>query len=147
MGQKVNPIAMRLQVNRTWDSRWYANKRDYGDLLQEDLKIRAFIKKECAQAGISRVIIERPYKKCRITVHSARPGVIVGRKGADVETLKTSLRKLTDSELFFNIVEVKRPEIDAQLAADSVAQQIENRVSFRRAMKRIRFSITDASLR
>jgi len=127
---------MRLQVNRTWDSRWYANKRDYGDLLQEDLKIRAFIKKECAQAGISRVIIERPYKKCRITVHSARPGVIVGRKGADVETLKTSLRKLTDSELFFNIVEVKRPEIDAQLAADSVAQQIENRVSFRRAMKR-----------
>ncbi|MCY4100486.1 MAG: 30S ribosomal protein S3 [Rhodobacteraceae bacterium] len=136
MGQKVNPIAMRLQVNRTWDSRWYANKRDYGDLLQEDLKIRAFIKKECAQAGISRVIIERPYKKCRITVHSARPGVIVGRKGADVETLKASLRKLTDSELFFNIVEVKRPEIDAQLAADSVAQQIENRVSFRRAMKR-----------
>ena len=136
MGQKVNPIAMRLQVNRTWDSRWYANKRDYGDLLQEDLKIRAFIKKECAQAGISRVIIERPYKKCRITVHSARPGVIVGRKGSEVEALKASLRKLTDSELFFNIVEVKRPEIDAQLAADSVAQQIENRVSFRRAMKR-----------
>lgn len=136
MGQKVNPIAMRLQINRTWDSRWYANKRDYGDLLQEDLKIRAFIKKECAQAGISRVIIERPYKKCRITVHSARPGVIVGRKGSEVEALKTSLRKLTDSELFFNIVEVKRPEIDAQLAADSVATQIENRVSFRRAMKR-----------
>ena len=136
MGQKVNPIAMRLQINRTWDSRWYANNRDYGDLLQEDLKIRAFIKKECAQAGISRVIIERPYKKCRITVHSARPGVIVGRKGSDVEALKASLRKLTDSELFFNIVEVKRPEIDAQLAADSVASQIENRVSFRRAMKR-----------
>ncbi len=136
MGQKVNPIAMRLQINRTWDSRWYANKREYGDLLLEDFKIRAFIKKECSQAGISRVIIERPYKKCRITVHSARPGVIVGRKGAEVEALKTALRKLTDSELFFNIVEVKRPEIDAQLAADSVAQQIENRVSFRRAMKR-----------
>ncbi len=136
MGQKVNPIAMRLQVNRTWDSRWYANKKDYGKLLQEDLKLRAFIKKECSQAGISKIIIERPYKKCRITVHSARPGVIVGRKGVEIEALKTTLRRMTDSELVFTVVEVKRPEIDAQLAADSVAQQIENRVSFRRAMKR-----------
>ena len=136
MGQKVNPIAMRLQVNRTWDSRWYANKRDFGPMLQEDLKIRQFIKQECSSAGISRVIIERPHKKCRVTIHTARPGAIVGKMGSEIEPLKKKLANFTDSELGLYIVEVKRPETDAQLVAESVAQQIERRVSFRRAMKR-----------
>lgn len=136
MGQKINPIGLRLQVNRTWDSRWYADTKEYGDLLLEDLKIREFIKKECAQAGVSRVIIERPHKKCRVTIHSARPGVIIGKKGADIETLRRKVSALTDSEMHLNIVEVRKPELDAQLVAESVAQQLERRVSFRRAMKR-----------
>ncbi|KAA2314483.1 30S ribosomal protein S3 [Pseudooceanicola sediminis] len=136
MGQKVNPIGMRLQVNRTWDSRWYADTKDYGDLLLEDLKIRAFIKTECKQAGIARVIIERPHKKCRVTIHTARPGVIIGKKGADIEVLRKKLAKMTDSELHLNIVEVRKPELDAALVAESIAQQLERRVSFRRAMKR-----------
>ncbi len=136
MGQKVNPIGMRLQVNRTWDSRWYADTKDYGDLLLEDLKIRDFIKEECKQAGVSRVIIERPHKKCRVTIHTARPGVIIGKKGADIETLRKKVANLTASELHLNIVEVRKPELDAQLVAESIAQQLERRVSFRRAMKR-----------
>ncbi|SFR96600.1 30S ribosomal protein S3 [Yoonia litorea] len=136
MGNKVNPVGMRLQVNRTWDSRWYADTKDYGDLLLEDLKIKDFIKKECAQAGISRVIIERPHKKCRVTIHAARPGVIIGKKGADIEGLRKKLSNLTDSELHLNIVEVRKPELDAQLVAESIGQQLERRVSFRRAMKR-----------
>lgn len=136
MGQKINPIGLRLQVNRTWDSRWYADKKEYGDLLHEDLKIREFIKKECAQAGISRVVIERPHRKCRVSIHSARPGVIIGKKGADIEKLRQKLAKLTESELHLNIIEVRKPELDAQLVAESIAQQLERRVSFRRAMKR-----------
>ncbi|QYX57753.1 30S ribosomal protein S3 [Roseovarius sp. SCSIO 43702] len=136
MGNKVNPIGMRLQVNRTWDSRWYANTKDYGNLLLEDIAIRDFIEKECKQAGISRVIIERPHKKCRVTVHTARPGVIIGKKGADIETLRKKLANITDSELHLNIVEVRKPELDAALVGDSIAQQLERRVSFRRAMKR-----------
>jgi len=136
MGQKINPIGLRLQVNRTWDSRWYANNADFGNLLLEDVKIRDFIKKECAQAGISRVVIERPHKKCRVTIHSARPGVIIGKKGADIETLRKKVANLTDSELHLNIVEVRKPELDAQLVAESISQQLERRVSFRRAMKR-----------
>ncbi len=136
MGQKINPIGFRLQVNRTWDSRWFAESKDFGDLLLEDLKIRDFIKKECVQAGISRVIIERPHKKCRVTIHSARPGVIIGKKGADIETLRKKVATLTASELHLNIVEVRKPELDAALVAESVAQQLERRVSFRRAMKR-----------
>ena len=136
MGNKVNPIGMRLQVNRTWDSRWFANTKDYGDLLLEDLKIREFIKKECAQAGVARVIIERPHKKCRVTIHTARPGVIIGKKGADIETLRKKIATMTDSELHLNIVEVRKPELDAQLVAESIAQQLERRVSCRRAMKR-----------
>jgi small subunit ribosomal protein S3 len=127
---------MRLQVNRTWDSRWFANTREYGDLLLEDLKIKAFIRKECAQAGISRVIIERPHKKCRVTIHAARPGVIIGKKGADIEGLRQKLANLTKSELHLNIVEVRKPELDAALVAESIGQQLERRVSFRRAMKR-----------
>ncbi len=136
MGNKVNPIGMRLQVNRTWDSRWFANTREYGDLLLEDIRMREFIKKECAQAGVSKVIIERPHKKCRVTVHTARPGVIIGKKGADIETLRKKLAAMTDSELHLNIVEVRKPELDAALVAESIAQQLERRVSFRRAMKR-----------
>ena len=136
MGQKVNPIGMRLQVNRTWDSRWYADTKDYGDMLLEDLRIREFIEREAKQAGVSRVIIERPHKKCRITVHTARPGVVIGKKGADIETLRRKLAQMTDSEVHLNIVEVRKPELDAQLVAESIAQQLERRVSFRRAMKR-----------
>jgi small subunit ribosomal protein S3 len=136
MGHKVNPIGMRLQVNRTWDSRWFAESKDYGDLLLEDIKIRDFIHEECKQAGVSRVIIERPHKKCRVTIHTARPGVIIGKKGADIETLRKKLANYTASDLHLNIVEVRKPELDAQLVADSITQQLERRVSFRRAMKR-----------
>ena len=136
MGQKVNPVGLRLQINRTWDSRWYANTKEYGDLLHEDLKIREFIKEECKQAGVSRVVIERPHRKCRVTIYTARPGVIIGKKGADIESLRQKVAKLTDSELHLNIVEIRRPEIDAQLVAENVCQQLERRVSFRRAMKR-----------
>ena len=136
MGQKVNPIGMRLGVNRTWESRWYATKGEYADLLHEDLKIRTMLFKELRQASLSRVVIERPHKKCRVTIHSARPGVIIGKKGADIEKLKQRIAKMTDSEVTVNIVEVRKPEVDAQLVAESVAQQLERRVGFRRAMKR-----------
>jgi len=136
MGNKVNPIGMRLQVNRTWDSRWFADTKDYGPLLLEDLKMREFIAEDCKQAGISRVIIERPHRKCRVTVHTARPGVIIGKKGADIEVLRKKLASMTDSELHLNIVEVRKPELDAALVGESIAQQLERRVSFRRAMKR-----------
>ena len=136
MCQKINPIGFRLQVNRTWDSRWFANNRDFGNLLLEDVKMREFVKKECVQSGISRVIIERPHKKCRVTIHAARPGVIIGKKGADIETLRKKLAAFTKSDLHLNIVEVRKPELDAQLVAESVTQQLERRVSFRRAMKR-----------
>ena len=104
MGQKVNPIGMRLQINRTWDSRWYADTKDYGDLLMEDIKIREFVNEECKQAGISRVIIERPHKKCRVSIYTARPGVIIGKKGADIETLRKKIAAMTPSELHLNIL-------------------------------------------
>ena len=136
MGNKVNPIGLRLQVNRTWDSRWYANKKEYGALLHEDIRIREYIKKACANAGVSRVVIERPHKKCRVTIHTARPGVIIGKKGADIEKLRKEVAKLTSSELHLNIVEVRKPEIDAQLVGENIAQQLERRVAFRRAIKR-----------
>ncbi|KPD10966.1 30S ribosomal protein S3 [Phaeobacter sp. 11ANDIMAR09] len=136
MGHKVNPVGMRLQINRTWDSRWYADTKDFGDLLLEDIKLRDFIKDECKQAGVARVIIERPHKKCRVTIHTARPGVIIGKKGADIEVLRKKLASMTDSELHLNIVEVRKPELDAQLVGEGIAQQLERRVSFRRAMKR-----------
>ncbi|GHF24432.1 30S ribosomal protein S3 [Kordiimonas sediminis] len=136
MGQKVSPVGLRLGVNRTWNSRWYADAGEYGTLLHEDLKIREFVKKELPQAGISKVVIERPAKKCRVTIYSARPGVIIGKKGADIEKLRAKIAKLTSAEVSLNIVEVRKPEIDAQLIAESIAQQLERRVSFRRAMKR-----------
>ncbi|MBO6503152.1 MAG: 30S ribosomal protein S3 [Kordiimonadaceae bacterium] len=136
MGQKVSPVGLRLGVNRTWDSRWYAEGDDYGSLLHEDLKIREFIEKELSQAGISKVVIERPAKKCRVTIYSARPGVIIGKKGADIEKLRRKVAGFTDAEVSLNIVEVRKPEIDAKLIADGIAQQLERRVAFRRAMKR-----------
>ncbi len=136
MGQKVSPVGLRLGVNRTWDSRWYAEGDDYGTMLHEDLQIREFIEKELSQAGISKVVIERPAKKCRVTIYSARPGVIIGKKGADIEKLRQKIARKTDAEVSLNIVEVRKPEIDAKLIADGIAQQLERRVAFRRAMKR-----------
>ncbi len=135
MGQKVNPIGMRLGINRTWDSRWYADS-GYGELLQEDLKIRSYLLKRLGQAGVSKVVIERPTKKARITIHTARPGVVIGKKGADIEKLRSQISKMTESEVHLNIVEIRKPEIEAQLVAENVAQQLERRVAFRRAMKR-----------
>ncbi|MBB3929948.1 small subunit ribosomal protein S3 [Kaistia hirudinis] len=136
MGQKVNPIGLRLGINRTWDSRWFANKGEYGKLLHEDQRIRAALLKELKQAAVSKIVIERPHKKCRVTIHSARPGIVIGKKGADIDKLRKIVGKLTDSEVHINIVEVRKPEIDANLVAASIAQQLERRVAFRRAMKR-----------
>ena len=136
MGQKSNPIGLRLQINRTWDSRWFADGEDYGRLLHQDIKLRKAIKLRLNQAGVSRVIIERPHKKCRITIYAARPGVIIGKKGSDIEKLKKTLSKMTGSEVSLNIVEIRKPEIDARLVAQGVADQLERRVAFRRAMKR-----------
>ena len=136
MGQKVNPIGLRLGINRTWDSRWYAEGEEYGKLLHEDLQIRKYLEKNLVQAGVSRIIIERPAKKARVTIHSARPGVVIGRKGADIEKLRTTLGEMTGSEVNLNIVEIRKPEIDAKLVAENIAQQLERRIAFRRAMKR-----------
>ena len=136
MGQKINPVGFRLGVNRTWDSRWYANTGEYGQLLHEDLRIREYLEKELKQAAVSKIVIERPHKKCRVTIHSARPGIIIGKKGADIEKLRRKLSTFTDAETVLNIVEVRKPEIDATLVAQSIAQQLERRVAFRRAMKR-----------
>ena len=136
MGQKVNPVGLRLGVNRTWDSRWFAARKEYAQLLHQDLAIRAELKKRLAQAGVSRIIIERPHKKCRVTIYAARPGVVIGKKGADIDKLRKDIEKRTAGEVFLNIVEVRKPEVDAQLVAESIAQQLERRVAFRRAMKR-----------
>jgi len=135
MGQKVNPVGLRLGINRTWESRWYADD-DYGSLLHEDLRIREFLRKRLTQAGVSRIIIERPAKKARITIHTARPGVVIGKKGADIEKLRRDLQNMTGGEVHLNIVEIRKPEIDATLVAENIAQQLERRVAFRRAMKR-----------
>lgn len=136
MGQKVNPIGLRLGVNRTWDSRWYANSREFGKLLHEDMEIRNYLKSELKQAGVAKVLIERPHKKCRVTIYSARPGVVIGKKGADIEKLRKKVADMTGSEVHLNIVEIRKPEVDATLVAESIAQQLERRVAFRRAMKR-----------
>ena len=136
MGQKVNPIGLRLGIVRTWDSRWYADD-NYSTLLHEDLLIRRFLQERLIQAGVSRVVIERPAKKARITIHTARPGVVIGKKGADIEKLRNDIAKVTGADVHLNIVEIRKPEIDAQLVADNVAQQMERRVSIRRAMKRV----------
>src|SRR6201982_3450784 len=136
MGQKINPIGLRLGINRTWDSRWFAGKAEYGQLLHEDVKIREILHKELKQAAVARIVIERPHKKCRGTIHSARPGVVIGKKGADIEKLRKKVVELTDSDVVINIVEIRKPELDATLVAESIAQQLERRVAFRRAMKR-----------
>ncbi|MCK0209977.1 30S ribosomal protein S3 [Starkeya koreensis] len=136
MGQKVNPVGLRLGINRTWDSRWFAGKGEYGQLLHEDIKIREVLQKMLKQAAVSKIVIERPHKKCRVTIHSARPGVVIGKKGADIDKLRKKVSEMTNSEVFINIVEIRKPEIDARLVAESIAQQLERRVAFRRAMKR-----------
>lgn len=136
MGQKSNPIGLRLQINRTWDSRWYAEGNEYAGLLNEDIKIRKFIMKTLPQAAISKVVIERPAKLCRVSVYAARPGVIIGKKGADIEKLRKKLESMTDSEVKLNIVEIRKPEVDAKLVAQGIADQLIRRVAFRRAMKR-----------
>ncbi len=136
MGQKINPVGFRLGINRTWDSRWYAGGVEYGRLLQEDLKIREALMRELKNAGVSKIVIERPHRKCRITIFSARPGIVIGKKGADIEKLRRMVAGMTSDDVHINIVEVRKPETDAQLVADSIAQQLERRVAFRRAMKR-----------
>jgi small subunit ribosomal protein S3 len=135
MGQKVNPIGLRLGIHRTWDSRWYAGDT-YAKLLHEDLQIRKMLRERLAQAGVSRIIIERPAKRARITIHTARPGVVIGKKGADIEKLRRELTKVAGADVHLNIVEIRKPEIEAQLVAENIAQQLERRVSTRRAMKR-----------
>ncbi len=136
MGQKSNPKGLRLGINRTWDSRWFANSKDYGNLLAEDLKIRDVLMKDLKAAAVSRIVIERPHKKCRITIYSGRPGVVIGKKGEDINKIRKRAADLTQSEVVVNIVEVRKPEIDATLVAASIAEQLERRIAFRRAMKR-----------
>jgi small subunit ribosomal protein S3 len=137
MGQKIHPIGFRLAVNKNWSSRWYANKANYTGMLAEDIKVRAFLKKKLAHASVGRVLIERPAKDARITIFSARPGVVIGKKGEEIEALKAELRKLMGvQQVHVNIEEIRKPETDAQLIADSIAQQLEKRIMFRRAMKR-----------
>ena len=135
MGQKVNPVGLRLGVNRTWDSRWFASD-EYAQLLHEDIKLRNYLSQKLSQAAVSKIVIERPAKKARVTIHTARPGIVIGRKGADIEKLRLDLSKMTSSDVNINIVEIRKPEIDATLVAENIAQQLERRIAFRRAMKR-----------
>jgi small subunit ribosomal protein S3 len=137
MGQKINPVGFRLAVNRNWSSKWYANSRNFAPMLAEDIKVRAFLKSKLAHASVGRVLIERPAKDARITIFSARPGVVIGKKGEEIEALKAELRRIMGvQQVHVNIEEIRKPEIDAQLIADSIAQQLEKRIMFRRAMKR-----------
>ena len=135
MGHKVNPIGLRLGINRTWDSRWFAVK-NYADLLHQDLKLRSYLRKRLQQAGVSRVVIERPAKRARVTIYTARPGVVIGKKGGDIEKLRSELSAMTNTDVHLNIIEIRKPEIDATLIAENIAQQLSRRVAFRRAMKR-----------
>ena len=141
MGQKINPIGFRLALNRNWSSRWYANNKNFSSMLLEDIKVREHLKKKLGHAAVSRIVIERPAKNARITVHSARPGVVIGKKGEDIESLKVELQRMLGVPVHVNIEEVRKPEVDAQLIADSIAQQLQKRIMFRRAMKR---AITNA---
>ncbi len=136
MGQKSNPIGLRLQINRTWDSRWYAEGADYGNLLMEDIKMRQYIIDKLPQAAISKVVIERPSKTCRVSIYAARPGVIIGKKGADIEKLRRKLSEMSSSDVSLNIVEIRKPEVDAKLVAQGIGEQLIRRIAFRRAMKR-----------
>ncbi len=138
MGQKVNPIGLRLGINRTWDSRWFSSKKEFADKLHADIAIRKYVKSKLKDAGISKVVIERPAKKAVIALHSAKPGIIIGKKGADIDKIKNELKKFVgkDTEVILNIIEIRKPELDAKLVAEGIAQQLERRVAFRRAMKR-----------
>jgi len=136
MGQKIHPTGFRLAVRRDWGSRWYASNQDFPKMLAEDIKVREYLKKRLAHASLSRIVIERPAKNARITLFSARPGVVIGRKGEDIEALKRDLQKIIGVPVHVNIEEIRKPEIDARLIADSIAQQLEKRIMFRRAMKR-----------
>ena len=136
MGQKINPIGFRLGVNRSWDSIWYAKKNDYGKFLIEDYKIRQYIRKNIINSGVSEIIIERSSKKCSVSIHTSRPGFVIGKKGADIEKIKSKISKITDSEIFVNIKEIKKPELNAYLVAENIAQQLVKRIAYRRAMKR-----------
>ena len=135
MGQKTNPIGLRLGIIKSWDSRWFSEK-NYSELLQEDINLRRFLMKRLSSAGISKIVIERPAKLANITLYTSRPGVIIGKKGSDIEKLKKSVTKMVSGDVNINIVEIKKPELDSQLVADNIAQQLEKRVAFRRAMKR-----------
>ena len=136
MGQKVNPIGFRLGVNRSWDSIWYAKKNDYSKFLIEDYKIRQYIRKNIINSGVSEIIIERSSKKCSVSIHTSRPGFVIGKKGADIEKIKSKISKITDSEVYVNIKEIKKPELNAYLVAENIAQQLVKRIAYRRAMKR-----------
>ena len=136
MGQKVNPISLRLGINRGWDSVWFAKKREYGKLLIEDFKIREYIKKNVVNSGVSQVLIERTSKKCIVTIHTSRPGFVIGKKGSDVEKIKTNLSKISSADISLNIKEIKKPELNAYLVAENIAQQLVKRIAFRKAMKR-----------
>jgi len=136
LGQKVNPIGLRVTVNKDWRSRWYADKKEFGNLLHEDLKIRDLVKKRLKDASVPEVIIERYANRARVTVYTARPGIVIGRKGQDIERLREQIAKMTNKEIYVEIREVKNPDTNAQLVAENIALQLERRVSFRRAMKR-----------
>ena len=136
MGQKVHPIGFRLGINKSWDSLWFAKKGDYGKYLIEDYKIRQFIKKNITNAGISEIIIERSSKKCTVSIHTSRPGFVIGKKGSDIEKIKNKISKITKDEVSVNIKEIKKPELNAYLVAENISQQLEKRVAYRRAMKR-----------
>jgi small subunit ribosomal protein S3 len=136
MGQKTNPIGLRVAVTKDWRSKWFANKKEFSQLLSEDNKIRGLLKKKLETASVPKIVIERAANRCRVTIHTARPGVVIGRKGAEIDKIKEDLSKMTGKEIYVDIVEVKQPEIDAQLMAENVALQLERRVSFRRAMKK-----------
>ena len=136
MGQKVNPIGFRLGINRGWDSIWFAKKKEFGKYLIEDFKIRKYIKKNIINSGVSEIIIERSSKKCTVSIHTSRPGFVIGKKGADIEKIKKNISKITDNEVLINIKEIKKPELNANLAAENIAQQLVKRIAYRRAMKR-----------
>ena len=136
MGQKVNPIGFRLGINRSWDSIWYAKKNDYSKFLIEDYKIRQYIRKNIINSGVSEIIIERSSKKCSVSIHTSRPGFVIGKKGADIEKIKSKISKITESEVYVNIKEIKKPELNAYLVAENIAQQLVKRIAYRRAMKR-----------
>ena len=136
MGQKVNPIGLRLGVNRGWDSIWFAKKKDFGKYLIEDFKIRQYIKKSIVNSGVSEIIIERSSKKCTVSIHTSRPGFVIGKKGADIEKIKKNISKITNNEAAVNIKEIKKPELNANLVAENIAQQLVKRIAYRRAMKR-----------